>query len=145
MKKYFIIGGLVAFVVIFNLGYLFHEILMGDFFRENIGHLQREEYILPLIAFTFVLYIVFQAYFFPIYYGYAHDHYKWPLTKTAVIFGAIIGFFWDGLQGGMIEVASLKMPAIVFWVDSGYHTAEGIITALILSFFYHRFFLLHSR
>lgn len=58
MKKYFIVGSLVAFIVIFNLGYVFHEIIMGNFFRE----------------------------------------YKWSLTKTAVIFGAMIGFLWDGLQ-----------------------------------------------
>jgi hypothetical protein len=31
------------------------------------------------------------------------------------------------------------MPAIVFWYDSGYHTIEGIITALLLSFFYRKF------
>jgi len=53
------------------------------------------------------------------------------------------GFFWDGLQGGMIEVATFKMPIIVFWVDSGYHTAEGIITALLLALFYKKFKLIH--
>jgi len=47
--------------------------------------------------------------------------------------------FWDGLQGGMIEVATFKMPAIVFWDDSGYHAFEGILTALILSFFYKKY------
>ena len=31
MKKYFIIGGLVTFAVIFNLGYVFHEIIAGSF------------------------------------------------------------------------------------------------------------------
>jgi hypothetical protein len=41
----------------------------------------------------------------------------------------------------MIEVATFKMPAIVFWVDSGYHTTEGILTAIILSFFYRKFVL----
>ena len=57
-----------------------------------------------------------------------------------VVFGAIIGFFWDGLQGGTIGVATFKMPAIVFWVDSSDHTAEGIVTALILSFFCRKFY-----
>lgn len=112
---------------------------MGDFFRRTIGPIQREPYIIPLIALAFILYTIFQVYFFPIYYGYAREKYKWPLFKTAIIFGAIIGFFWDGLQGGMIEVATFKMPAIVFWVDSGYHTLEGIIMALILSFFYRKY------
>jgi|SRR5450432_219325 hypothetical protein len=139
MRKYFVIGSLVAFIVIFNLGYVFHEIIMGNFFRETIGPIQRESYIIPLIALAFILYTLFQAYFFPIYYAYARDRYGWSLMKTAIIFGAMIGFFWDGLQGGMIEVATFKMPAIVFWVDSGYHTLEGVLMALILSFFYRKY------
>lgn len=139
MKKYFIIGSLVAFLVIFNLGYVFHEIVMGGFFKRTIGPIQREPYIIPLIALAFVLYTIFQAYFFPIYYGYAKTNYHWPIYKTAIIFGAMIGFLWDGLQGGMIEVATFKMPGIVFWVDSGYHTLEGVLMALILAFFYKKY------
>jgi hypothetical protein len=139
MKKYFIVGGLVAFVIIFNAGYVFHEMIMGKFFHDTIGPIQRESYIVPVIALAFVLYTLFQTYFFPIYYAYCRDQYKWSISKTAIVFGAIIGFFWDGLQGGMIEVATFKMPAIVFWVDSGYHTAEGIAMALILSFFYKKY------
>jgi hypothetical protein len=50
MKRYFLIGGLVTFAVIFNLGYVFHEIIIGNFFREHIGSIQRETYIIPLIA-----------------------------------------------------------------------------------------------
>ena len=144
MKKYYLVGSLVTFVVIFNLGYVFHEIIMGSFFKEQIGSIQRETYIIPLIAVAFVLYIAFQSYFLPVYYEYASKNYNWSLTKTAVVFGAIIGFLWDGLQGGMIEVATFKMPAIVFWYDSGYHTLEGILAALILSFFYKRLVLKKS-
>jgi hypothetical protein len=139
MKKYFLIGGLVTFVIIFNLGYVFHEIIMGTFFKEHIGAIQRESYIIPLIALSFIFYIAFQAYFLPIYFEYTSKRYQWGLSKTAVVFGAMIGFLWDGLQGGLIEVATFKMPMIVFWYDSGYHTFEGIITALLLSFFYNKY------
>jgi hypothetical protein len=139
MKRYFLIGGIISFAVIFNLGYVFHEIIMGNFFKQQIGPIQRESYIIPLIALAFVLYIAFQVYFLPIYFEYTSKNYNWGLNKTAIIFGAIVGFFWDGLQGGMIEVATFKMPAIVFWYDSGYHTFEGIITALLLAFFYKKF------
>ena len=139
MKKYFVMGSLVAFLVIFNLGYVFHELIMGTFFKETIGPIQRKNYIIPVIALAFILYSLFQAYFFPIYYAWTREKYKWSLIKTAVIFGAMIGFLWDGLQGGMIEVATFKMPAIVFWVDSGYHTLEGILMALILSYFYKKY------
>ena len=139
MRKYYLYGGLTAFVIIFNLGYVFHEIIAGSFFKEQIGPIQREEYIIPLIALAFILYTMFQLYFLPIYFEYTKRTYHWSLTKTAVVFGAIIGFFWDGLQGGMIEVATFKMPGIVFWVDTSYHTAEGVVMALILSYFYKRF------
>ena len=141
MKKYFMIGSLVVFVVIFNLGYVFHEVIMGSFFKEHIGAIQRDEYIIPLIALAFILYTAFQAYFLPAYFDYTSRKYNWSLTKTALIFGGLIGLFWDGLQGGIIEVATFKMPAVVFWYDSSYHTVEGIITALCLSFFYKKFVL----
>ena len=144
MKKYFLIGGLVTFAVIFNLGYVFHEIIAGSFFKEHIGAIQRENYIIPYIAVAFVLYVIFQAYFLPVYYAFCKTTYRWSLTKTAIIFGAITGFFWDGLQGGIIEVATFKMPLIVFAVDSGYHTIEGIITALLLSLFYRRMVLVKA-
>ena len=139
MKRYWLFGGLATFIIIFNLGYVFHEIIMGKFFAEHIGALQRDAYIIPLIALAFVLYIAFQAYFLPIYYEFTSKQYGWTLGKTAIVFGAMIGFFWDGLQGGMIEVATFKMPAIVFWYDSGYHTLEGILAACLLAFFYRKF------
>lgn len=137
-KKYFFLGGLVAYLVIFNAGYVFHELLMGDFFKRTIGPIQREDYQIPIIALAFLLYTAFQAYMLPIYYAYTKPVYQWSLLKTAVVFGAMTGFLWDGLQGGMIEVATFKMPGIVFWVDSGYHTLEGVAMALILSFFYKK-------
>ena|ERR1041385_6984434 len=139
MKKYYFIGGLVTFFVIFNLGYVFHELVMGNFFKTHIGVLQRDSYIIPLIAVAFICYVAFQAYLLPVYIEYTRQHYGWGVTKTAIIFGAIVGFIWDGLQGGIIEVATFKMPIIVFWYDSGYHTAEGILTSLLLATFYHRF------
>jgi hypothetical protein len=63
MKKYFLIGGLATFVVIFNFGFVVHEIMMGNFFKEQVGAIQRETHIIPLIALAFVLYTTFQAYF----------------------------------------------------------------------------------
>jgi hypothetical protein len=139
MRKYFFVGTIVTFIIIFNLGYVFHELLMANFFHEKIGNIQRDKYNIPVIAAAFIIYTVYQAWFLHIFYTFSKVQYGWSLTKTAILFGALIGFFWDGLQGGMIEVATFKMPAEVFWADSGYHTFEGIITALILSFFYRKF------
>ncbi|MEJ0102206.1 MAG: hypothetical protein WDO19_06460 [Bacteroidota bacterium] len=33
-EKVFIAGSLVAFVLIFNLGYVFHELIMGNFLNK---------------------------------------------------------------------------------------------------------------
>jgi cell shape-determining protein MreD len=45
-----------------------------------------------------------------------------------------MGILWDALQGGIIEVATFKMPFIVFVVDSSYHVfVEGSIAGLILA------------
>jgi hypothetical protein len=68
MKKYYLIGGTITFIIIFNLGYVFHEIIMGNFFKEYIGAIQREAYNIPLIAFSFILYIAYQTYFLPVYF-----------------------------------------------------------------------------
>ena len=139
MKKYFLIGGLVTFVVIFNLGYVFHDLVMGDWFHDKEGDIAREELVLPAIALAFLIYVAIQAYFLHIFHTFAKAQYAWSLTRTALVFGALIGFLWDGLQGGLIEYATLKMPFEVFLVDSSYHTAEGALTALILSLFYRRY------
>src|SRR5260221_99542 len=139
MKKYFLIGGPVTFAVIFNLGYVFHEIIMGDFFKRHIGAIQRESYIIPLIALAFTLYTAFQAYFLPVYFEYTSRNYNWGLSKTAIIFGAVTGFFWDGLQGGVVRVGNFEMLANVLWYNPTYHTAEGILTASLLATFYKRF------
>jgi cell shape-determining protein MreD len=44
-----------------------------------------------------------------------------------------MGIIWDALQGGIIEVATFKIPFIVFIVDSGYHVfVEGSVAGLVL-------------
>lgn len=43
--------------VIFNLGYVFHEIVAHDFMVERIGAITRTNYIIPLIALSFVIYV----------------------------------------------------------------------------------------
>lgn len=141
MLKYFLIGVPATFLVIFNLAYVFHEFIAKKFFVKTIGPIEREKAIVPLLAFAFVIYCSIQAYLLHIFYFFAHINYGWGLTQTALVFGLLMGFFWEGLQGGIIEVATFKMPGKVFWVDSSYHFLEGGLTALVLSFFYAKFVL----
>jgi len=139
LKKYYLAGITTTFAIIFNLGYIFHDILMGDWLHSKQAAITREEYSIPAIAFTFILYSSIQAYLLPIFHYYTSSKYKWGIYKTAFIFGALIGFLWDALQGGIIEYATFKMPIEVVFVDSGFHIIEGAYTALILAFFYSKF------
>ncbi len=142
MKKYFLIGIPVTFFVIFNLGYIFHDVLLGAWLHEKEAAISREVYIIPAIALAFFIYTVIQAYLLPIFYSYASTHYNWGIYRTALLFGMLIGFLWDALQGGLIEYATFQMPLEVVFVDSSFHILEGGYTALLVAFFYSTF---HSQ
>jgi hypothetical protein len=129
--KFFWSAAAAEFLVLFNVGYVFHEPLMGAWFQQQEAAIARQEFIIPLIAAAFVGYSLVLAYLFPIYRAYYAAS---PLLWTAVRFGVLMGFTWDALQGGIIEVATFKMPFAVFLVDSGYHTfVEGTIAGLVLA------------
>ena len=139
MKKYYLLGIPVTFLVVFNLGYVFHDILLGAWLHEKEALVSREAYIIPAIALAFVFYVSIQAYLLPIFFFYAKAHYQWSIYKTALVFGGLVGFLWDALQGGIIEYATFNIPLEVFFVDSGFHVLEGMYTAVILAFFLHKF------
>lgn len=139
MKKYYLIGVSCTFLLIFNLGYVFHDVLMGSWLHEKEAAISREHYIIPAIAIAFLLYTMIQAYLLPVFYFYAKAKHQWSIYKTAAAYGALVGFLWDALQGGIIEFATFKMPIEVVFVDSSFHMLEGVYTALILAFFYNKF------
>jgi hypothetical protein len=129
-RKFVVIAAVTLFLVLFNLGYVFHDLLMGAWLHEQEAAIAREEFIIPLIAAAFLAYSVVLAYLFPIYRSY---YARSPLMPTAIGFGILMGFVWDALQGGIIEVATFNMPFAVFLVDSGYHVfIEGTIAGVIL-------------
>jgi len=140
MKKYYLIGTTVTFLIIFNLGYVFHDLLMGDWLHEKETEIIRTEYIIPAIAIAFLFYSIIQAFLLPIFHFYTHTKYGWNIYKTALVFGSLIGFLWDALQGGIIEYATFNMPLEVVAVDSSFHLLEGAYTALILAYFYKKYF-----
>jgi hypothetical protein len=139
MKKYYFIGIPITFFIVFNLGYVFHDLLLGSWLHEKEEAISRKEYIIPAIALAFFLYSIIQAILLPIFHFYTSTKYGWSIYKTALSFGLLIGFLWDALQGGIIEYATFLMPIEVVLVDSSFHTLEGAYTALILAFFYNKF------
>jgi hypothetical protein len=126
-----IVAWLVAFLVIFNLGYVFHEIVVHDFMAQRIGDITRSSYIIPLIAVAFALYVAILIYLYPIFLAYYGD--RWHPVAIGAWMGALMGFLWDALQGGLIEVATFKMPFSVFVVDSSYHTVEGVLAGTLIA------------
>lgn len=129
--RFFWIAWAALFLVLFNVGYVFHEPLAGAWFQQQEAAIARAHFIIPLIAIAFVSYSLVLAYLFPIYRSYYRDS---PLMPIALRFGVLMGFVWDALQGGIIEVATFKMPFMVFVVDSGYHVfVEGTLAGVILA------------
>jgi hypothetical protein len=131
-KKFLIASTAILFLVLFNVGYVFHEPLMGEWFRVQESAIARDQFIIPLIAIAFLVYSFLLSYFYAIY---VHYYSGASRIWTALRFGILMGILWDALQGGIIEVATFNMPFIVFVVDSGYHVfVEGSIAGLVLAF-----------
>jgi len=128
--KSFVTAAVLVFLVTFNLGYVFHDLLMGEWFhaREPFA---REHFDVGLIALAFAVYSVLLAHLFPIYRRhFAHR----PAWQVGLAFGWMMGVLFDALQGGIIEIATFQMPMEVFFVDSGYHVfVEGSVAGLLLA------------
>lgn len=137
MNRRLVLGGVVAFLVIFNLGYVFHEILFAAFFKANFGPgVQREQYIIPVIALAFVIYIALMATTYPVFHLYFSERRGLSKVTTGLILGLLFGFLWDALQGGIIEYATYNVTLVSMLVDSTYHTLEGVLAGGIIGLFY---------
>lgn len=70
-------------------------------------------------------------YLYPI--SVAYYRHKWNPIAIGAWVGGLMGFLWDALQGGLIEVATFRMPFSVFVVDSTYHTLEGVLAGTLIA------------
>jgi hypothetical protein len=131
-KKFVAISTAALFIVLFNVGFVFHEPLMGAWFHQQEAAIVRDNFIIPYIALAYLVYSFLLSYFYPMYVDYYRGSSR---ILTALRFGIIMGVLFDALQGGIIEVATFNMPLVVFFVDSGYHVfVEGSIAGLVLAF-----------
>jgi len=127
--KTWLISAAVVFVVLFNLGYVFHDLLLGPWFHEQIPF-AREHYVIPYLALAFAAYALILSYLFPAFHAF---HPQRSIWANGLRFGLLMGVLFDALQGGIIEVATFEgMPIEVFLVDSGYHVfVEGSLGGLL--------------
>ncbi len=60
MKKYYLIGIISTYIIVFNLGYVFHDLLMGEWFHEKEALIMRDAIIVPAVAVAFIFYVAIQ-------------------------------------------------------------------------------------
>ena len=137
MRSRLVLGAFVAFVVIFNLGYVFHEIVAAEFLKAGFGPgVQRAQYNIPVIAIAFVIYVTLMAAVYPVFYAFFTVGRGWSRVGTGALLGVFCGFLWDALQGGIIEYATYNVSLPAMLVDSVYHTAEGMLAGVIIGALY---------
>lgn len=137
MRSRLVLGAIAAFVVIFNLGYVFHEIVAADFLKAGFGPgVQRAEYNIPVIAVAFSIYVTLMAAVYPVFYAFFSGGRGWSRVATGALLGLFCGFLWDALQGGIIEYATYNVSLHAMLLDSAYHTAEGVLAGVIIGVLY---------
>jgi hypothetical protein len=137
MRNRLVLGAVAAFVVVFNLGYVFHEIAAADFIRARLGPgVQREHYLIPVIALAFAIYVTLLALAYPVVHAYFSKQRGWSRVASGALLGLFCGFLWDALQGGIIEYATYNVGLAAMLVDSAYHTIEGVIAGSIIGLIY---------
>ena len=137
MVKRLAAGALLAFVVIFNLGYVFHEVVAADFLRAGFGPgVQREHYLIPVIALAFAIYVGLMAAAYPVAHAYFSERRGLSRVATGALLGLFCGFLWDALQGGIIEYATYNVSLAAMLVDSTYHTLEGVLAGSLIGLVY---------
>lgn len=131
------LGAFAAFAVIFNLGYVFHEVALADFFKASFGPgVQRTAYLIPVIALAFAVYVTLLALAYPVAHLFFSERRGWSRVKTGALLGLFCGFLWDALQGGIIEYATYNVGLAAMLVDSAYHTLEGVLAGAIIGLLY---------
>ena len=137
MNKRLVVGAIAAFAVIFNLGYVFHEIVAASFLRAGFGPgVQRSHYIIPVIGLAFAIYVTLLALAYPVAHLYFSTGRGWSRVATGALLGLFCGFLWDALQGGIIEYATYNVSLPAMLVDSSYHACEGVLAGTIIGWFY---------
>ena len=137
MNKRLVLGAVVVFMVIFNLGYVFHEILAADFLKAGFGPgVQRAEYNIPVIFVAFAIYVTLMSLAFPVAHHYFVEKKGWSKLRCGLALGLYCGVLWDALQGGIIEYATYNVALGAMLLDSSYHALEGALAGSILGALY---------
>ncbi len=127
--KKFILAGISAFVVMFLLSGIFHQVLAGDFYRSlPFG---TDEPNMAYLAVAYVLITLIMTYMYPK--GVEESGSK---ITQGLKFGALMGLMYAGPMNFILLAISPETPSIYPFVECGWHMVEQGIGGIVLAYVY---------
>ena len=121
---------IVGFIVMFLLSYLWHALLLADFYRENTPAI-REQYQIQFIAFGYLVLAFLMSYIYPK--GYQGG----KSVPEGLNFGVIVGLLWI-LPYSIILHGVMAYPRKLVLVDAIWHMVEQGIGGIVIASLYRK-------
>jgi len=131
--KKLLIGAVAAFAVMFLLSYLWHVVLMADFYQSNpgeVGAIDRETPMFFYIGLGYLSLCLVMAYIYPK--GAEGDNH----IMDGIKFGAILGFLWIVPHSSVLYGATIMTSKTLVFGDGLYHIVEGAVGGAIIAMVY---------
>lgn len=110
------------------LGFLWHTVILGDFYDTHLAAVARDEPKMPFVILGYLVLALLMAYMFPL--GYKGG----SAVTEGLRFGILIGLLWI-LPLQLVFHALLNIDLTGGLVDAGWHVVEqgvgGIIIAMV--------------
>ena len=126
-----LLGLVGAFVVMFSLSGLWHQVLMGDYYAAIMPSVTRAEPNMVVIACGYLITAAIMAFMFPI--GYKGG----PGLTEGLRFGAVIGLLW-WLPANIVLSGVYETTVASALVDGAFHVAEGAAGGIVIGLLYVR-------
>ncbi len=126
-----ILAAVAAFVVMFSLSGLWHQVLLGDYYVAESAAVARPEPDLAIIALGYAILALLMAWVYPI--GYKGGS---AITEGAR-FGAVIGLLWI-LPWSVIISGIWQIELTIVLVDSAWHIIEQGLGGVAVAMAYGR-------
>ncbi len=124
-------SGIAAFVVMFMLSFIWHEVLMGDYYAQILASVARAEPNLVLIGAGYLITAMVMAYVYPIGYKGGSG------VGEGLRFGAVIGLLW-WLPANVVLAGVYETTLTSGLVDGAWHIVEGAGGGIVIG-------MLHAR
>ncbi len=131
--KKLLFGAIAAFFAMFLLGYLWHAVLMVDFYQNNsgeIGAIFRADTKVLFIGIGYFSLALVMSYIYPK--GAAGDN----RIMDGIKFGAVMGFVWVVPLLSVLYGATTVFSKTFVFGDGIYHIVEGAIGGAIIAMVY---------